>query len=934
MWRRHLTIGLMTVIAGIWFASWEAHTPYLSLLSRYQEGDDYQALVRANLREHLKNHHNLIVREGAIEIAPLQDAFIEMGQRYLAVFSARPESRKQQFPDLYVMQVNMGQNAYPLAFTPPRNITNNPLSDDHLFGLSLSLAADRQGAQILFGQRDAQGSCRSVTHLWWSDGEDGSERSFSVDLLSTWLTTWENAHYFDRKSAPDWRILRFAEPLARCEASLGIKGDKSRGESRFQVFSDKQLAFTVDTMTKSIAPMQSGVELLSPQSEDESSTSSFQNNLRIYDLLTLDEDLKLSALSAELLTSFEKNIYELIVSGDSAFLPVSKVSSILDSRRPTWYPPRIDVTSGLPGEGSWRPLRVEPNAEPLILKTFIRLDPEHPYHMIHLYALDMRRLGLKFVAGADLKATHFEGVGSSRINQRDLPQVIAAFSGGPLNQELVGREGGALHLPHGIVETGHVLAPLSEGAPTITLDARGRIALGRLDVGELPSEWVSARQSYAPLVDLRMSDRNFVPPQSPKGRLDALHITRSAIGINQQGTLIYAWSEATTSQYLAQALKLVGVKFAMSLRTHTRQHGMAIYPNPSLGGELGRERSAHPKMEVDPKVWRDGARDDFFYVVRAQSLPKTFPRRSVTWARGEGEWRPIQHQDIDPWLATSFLSAKQAGSQVDLLRIDGERLRINLALGGHRDARYLEEERPLAAQPVARIPIGFSTRALGVMMLGERRHQVQPGKMTWGVDDQGRSVIDRWGQGEMTSDKSWRDYLQGDAIIEGGLAISPTIKPSVGDSGSPPRGGAQPSGRADALSAAPSLEVALPVEAEPFHGGPITALGITQSGDLIFAQCATSNLKAVQTAMVAAGVERALRLNYQGTAETGASQFFYNHEGQTFYNAYPDLALRPAFLQTPNSALISLEDSLILTTRASNPRARFIESFRDLVQAP
>ena len=82
--------------------------------------------------------------------------------------------------------------------------------------------------------------------------------------------------------------------------------------------------------------------------------------------------------------------------------------------------------------------------------------------------------------------------------------------------------------------------------------------------------------------------------------------------------------------------------------------------------------------------------------------------------------------------------------------------------------------------------------------------------------------------------------------------------------------------------------------------------------------------------MISAGVQRALRLNYQGTAQTGESQFFYSHQGQTFYNIYPDLALKPAFLQTPKSALIGLEDSLILTTRASDPRARFVESFNEL----
>jgi hypothetical protein len=925
MWRRHLTIGLLTIIVGIWFASWEAHTPYLSSLQKYEGGDNYQELVRTNIRKHLRNHHRLLIKEGELQIAALTNRILNVGQRFLVMFSAQQEAQKNSLPDLYVMQVNMGANAYPLSFTPPRNLTSNSLSEDRLFGVGVAQNEDEdRGVHILYGQLDAQQACRSINYLWWPDGASDEDDSFSLGLFSDWLASWENAHYFDRSNEPQWQVLRFDQPLADCRASLGIEGTKDRGDHKFQVFSGKKLEFTVDTVTFSTVPIRSGVELISSHKQSTPILNTLQRTLRVYDLLNLDEDLRLSSLHADFVTSFKKNIYELILSGsaDNYLAPVDKVSSILDSRRPTWYPPRIDVKPGLEDEGVWRPLRVRSGSEPLILKTFIRLDPEHPYHTIHLYALDMRRLGLKFIAGADLKALHFEGVGSSRIRSQDQPQVVAAFSGGPVNRELIGRQNNTKFYPHGVIENYHELAPMSEGLPTVALDNRGRIALGRLDVAQVPHTWSSMRQSYAPLVDLRMNDRNFVPPQSPKGRLDSLHLTRSALGINQQGTLIFAWSEATTTEYLAQALKLVGVKFAMSLRTLPDQNGMAVYPDPSLGDRMGRERPANFKMKVDPKVWRESATEDFFYVVLAQSLPGSFPKRSADWSKGEGEWRPVKYQDIDPWLAKSFVSAKNAGSFVELLRVDGERLRINLALGGHRAPQFFEEERPLAAQPVARIPIGLATQRLGVTVLGESQHQAQVGKMTWGVDDQGRSVIDRWGQGEMGVDRIWRDLLQGETIIENGEISSPAQEIATVKLDAMPE---EARAQSDDSSEIPPVP-----EVEPFQGGPISALGITREGDIIFAYNSESNLTAVQSAMISAGVQRALRLNYRGTAQTGESQFFYSHQGQTFYNIYPDLALKPAFLQTPKSALIGLEDSLILTTRASDPRARFVESFNEL----
>ena len=95
MWRRHLTIGLLTIIVGIWFASWEAHTPYLSSLQKYQGGENYQELVRANIKKHLKNHHRLLIKEGELQIAPLTARFLNVGQRFLVMFSAHQEAQKR-----------------------------------------------------------------------------------------------------------------------------------------------------------------------------------------------------------------------------------------------------------------------------------------------------------------------------------------------------------------------------------------------------------------------------------------------------------------------------------------------------------------------------------------------------------------------------------------------------------------------------------------------------------------------------------------------------------------------------------------------------------------------------------------------------------------------------------------------------------------------
>ena len=98
MWRRHLTIGLLTIIVGIWFASWEAHTPYLSSLQKYEGGDNYQELVRTNIRKHLRNHHRLLIKEGELQIAALTNRILNVGQRFLVMFSAQQEAQRAQGP--------------------------------------------------------------------------------------------------------------------------------------------------------------------------------------------------------------------------------------------------------------------------------------------------------------------------------------------------------------------------------------------------------------------------------------------------------------------------------------------------------------------------------------------------------------------------------------------------------------------------------------------------------------------------------------------------------------------------------------------------------------------------------------------------------------------------------------------------------------------
>lgn len=866
MWKRKLLIAGACAAAGISAGAVRGYTPQLDALrtpraDAEREGAGYRELVRENLARLIRGRQGLLVDPAQVRVAELGAHESLIGHRFVAFFSAASPERPAAGRDLYMMQAVMGANALPISSTPPRDITDNPLSQDHLFDL-LDPSEGGGAVRALYAQLDDVGACRAITQLEWGGARDASAPPL--------LTQLKQAKQYDRWEEPRWVTLRFKDPLPRCGARF------AEGGARFVAQSDGEDFFSVDLQALAVTPAGAGVDLISTPRERPNLLEGSQDLLLRYGLITEEEHLALTGARATLSHLLAKNLYELLVdqSDPRQHRPVGDVSSMSDGRRPNWYPPKIDVRGGLKGEGEWRPVQVGDERSPMILKTFIRLDEVHPYRALQLYAFDTRRLGLHFVGGADPARLALEGVGSGRVRAPHAADLVAAFNGGP------DPDGG-----HGLVQDGQALAAPRLGLSSVAIDSRGRALFGRLDVAPLPRAWSSLRQSFAPLIDPRVVNKGFTPPQSHFGRLDAERLPRSALGVTAQGTLIYAWAEAATVEHLSLALRRVGVVFALSLKSDSSQTGLALYP-PG-----GAARAASDKMDLRPELWREGSDLDFFYLVRAQSLPQALPGRGPSWPAGEGEWRPVPHQDVDPLLTTSFLSADRVGDEVLLTRLDGDRLQLNLALGRGRPGG--DEERPLPTAPAARVPLGRLSPTLGLKALGRLLAPPVAGAMTWASDLNGRGRLGAWGAGALTDHRQWLDIAQGEALLVGGA-------PAEGA----PRG----------------------------PGGAAVALGALPGGDLVFASQARGDVGALTRALLAAGATDALLLTAEPTADVGALQAFYEYQGRTFYALPPHDALRPALLGGEQSALVGVSDSFILTQRSSAQRARFVESFKGLGQ--
>lgn len=871
MLKSRLIIGALCATVGLGFGAWRGRTAHLDLEeggALSERDNSYIARVHAHMLKHVQVRYHFKVEGSKLRVIMLPEGSLEVGQTALIFFSAQKPEAPHEREDLYMMQAQVGANALPISFTPPRNLTENPKSFDRLFETST------RGARILYGQLNAEGACRAVTQLSW-DPRDLS-KAHDEPLISK----LKQAAHYDRWEAPKWLTLRFREPLSRCSARF------SSDQNSFIVLSDEVPFFTLDLSTGQVSPSGLGVEVVKVPEPRPQLLEGAQSLLSSYGLINQEDSLALTATYANMINAIDRNLYEILIdqSDPTQHQPIGQLSSMTDGRRPHWYPAKIDVRGGLRGEGVWRPLKVGEDRSPLILKTFIRLDPEHPYRNIQLFAFDMRRLGLHFIGGADPSQRLLEGVGSGHIPTQHQAQLVAAFNGGP--KLLAGQ---------GIQQDGHQLVAPSQGLSTIATDPRGRALFGRLDTEGLPKPWRSLRQSFAPLVDQRVLSQEALPPQSPFGRLDAIRIPRSAVGITHRGTLIYAWAEAATAPQMATALKRVGVIFGLTLKTGAAQMGLALYPEGSASeqssAQMATPRVAHTKMQVSPQAWLKGSDLDFFYLVRAQSLPSELAQRDSSWQPQEGVWTQIPHQDVDPLIATSFITRERAGDEVKLIRVDGERLQLNLALGkGHQGGA---QERSLPTAPTARIPIGLVNPQLGFKVLGRLITPPVKGYMTWGFSSQGRSKLGIWGEGQLTDVDDWMDLLQGQALVRD---ASPTS----------------------------TLPASL--------GGPALALGVAPEGDLLLAVSDQGAPAALQKALLLAGAREAMLVTGQSAADLGMLQTFYEYQGRTFYTLPPQRALRPALLGSSLSVLLGPSDAFIFTQRSTQNRARFIQSFKELNQ--
>ena len=83
------------------------------------------------------------------------------------------------------------------------------------------------------------------------------------------------------------------------------------------------------------------------------------------------------------------------------------------------------------GEGQWLAVEGREGAgDPMVLRTFLRIDPARGFERVELFAFDMRRLGLGYSAGAEEPKSESGARGTGRVPTARRRLVVAALNGG------------------------------------------------------------------------------------------------------------------------------------------------------------------------------------------------------------------------------------------------------------------------------------------------------------------------------------------------------------------------------------------------------------------------------------------------------------------------------------------------------------------------
>jgi hypothetical protein len=252
-------------------------------------------------------------------------------------------------------------------------------------------------------------------------------------------------------------------------------------------------------------------------------------------------------------------------------LPNVGVVAGADGSIEEFRPPRIKplIHPGLPGEGVWRPAAAA--AQPPVLLTTFRSDPEYPQFVAGVAWIDSSRTHLSYVPGlAEPPSISDRGPAEVPLGLRK--RVVATFNGGfPLETSNAG-----------LVYRGQTVAPMVNGIATLVEYRDGRVDIVRWESGASagPHVWF-AKQNLPPIIyEGRLNPNLRDGPEWGATVNNAVRVWRSGLGIDNHGNLIYAAANYQTVGSLAEILLRAGAVRGLELDINEDWTSFISYRHP------------------------------------------------------------------------------------------------------------------------------------------------------------------------------------------------------------------------------------------------------------------------------------------------------------------------------------------------------------------
>lgn len=241
-----------------------------------------------------------------------------------------------------------------------------------------------------------------------------------------------------------------------------------------------------------------------------------------------------------------------------------------------YRPPPIKplIHPALKGEGVWHAAAAGAGAEPPLLLTTFRSDPEYPQFVAGVAWIDSKRTRLAYMPGL-AEPPEISHRGPAEVPPSRRKAVVATFNGGfPLETSNAG-----------LVYRGETVAEMVNGIATLVEYRDGRIDIVKWEHGSTPGPHVwFAKQNLPPIVyEGKLNPNLSDGPEWGATVNNAVRVWRSGLGIDRRGNLIYAAANYQTVGSLAEILQRAGAVRALELDINEDWTSFISYRHPGAG---------------------------------------------------------------------------------------------------------------------------------------------------------------------------------------------------------------------------------------------------------------------------------------------------------------------------------------------------------------